>query len=1067
MSKETKVSNVLVANRGEIAVRILRAVRASGRRGLAFRTADEPHAPHARLADAVVDLPGRGPQAYVDIEAVIGAAVASGADLLHPGYGFLSESPELAGACSEAGIGFVGPSPGALARLGDKASCRSLARSLQLPVARAADDAEAGLELLASLPAGGRVIVKAVAGGGGRGIRFASDAATLTSAIQEASSEGRKVFGDGRIVIEEVITGARHIEVQIAGDGHQVVALGTRDCSLQRRRQKVVEMAPALLSADMRDRIVSAAETLVGAVGYVGLATVEVLATDDRFVVMEVNPRLQVEHTVTEEVTGLDLVRGQLELACGASLAQAGLLPVPERGVAIEARVNAETVLSTGEAYPTAGTVGAVEWPTGPGVRLDTHVRAGVEINGQFDPLLAKIIVHARDDQEALEGLRTAMADTRLEGVTTNLAWLQALLGEPEAGPGRARTTTVDELATSLADRAVVPDVSTDGPARGDRTDEGVLTSPMPGVLTGYEVAPGDIVTAGAPVAVVEAMKMEHVLRAPVSGTITTVHLAPGEPVTAGTPVLELAPHDVDDTGHCVEEQVDLDAVRNDLQLVLDRHAATLDEGRPEAVAKRRKSGHRTARENIADLIDPDSLREYGALAVAAQRRRRSPEELRQSTPADGIITATATLSGAPIAVLAYDYTVLAGTQGYLSHKKTDRMLELARDRGLPVVLFAEGGGGRPGDTDTTVVSGLDVETFSTMGSLSGHVPTVGIAAGRCFAGNAALLGCCDVVVATQDATIGMGGPAMIEGGGLGTFRPEEVGPAPMHARQGVVDVLVHDEAQAVQVARHYIDLLTDRERPGEAPDQRRLRHLIPENRKRAYDVADVITALCDEGSTLELREQFGPSVRTYLARIQGTSVGVVANDPRHLGGAIDADAADKLARFLQLCDAHRLPVVSLCDTPGFMVGPDVERTATVRHFARVFVTGARLRSPLVCLILRKGYGLGAQAMAGGSFRRPTATLAWPTAEIGGMGLEGAVRLGFRRELEEAPDERAKAELFDTLVARMYDQGRGVNAAEVFEIDAVIDPIHTRAWIHSAIQTPIPPETGHRPIDTW
>ena len=417
--------------------------------------------------------------------------------------------------------------------------------------------------------------------------------------------------------------------------------------------------------------------------------------------------------------------------------------------------------------------------------------------------------------------------------------------------------------------------------------------------------------------------------------------------------------------------------------------------------------------------------------------------------------------------MLAYDYTVLAGTQGYLNHKKTDRMLEIAEQQRLPVVLFAEGGGGRPGDTDTTVASGLDVPTFATMGRLSGLVPTIGIAAGRCFAGNAALLGCCDVIIATRDSTIGMGGPAMIEGGSLGVFAPEEVGPIEVQGGNGVVDVVVDDEAEAVAVAQRYLGYFQGRREEWSAPDQRHLRHVVPESRVRAYDVRRAIDTLADEGSVLELRAGFAPGVITALVRIEGRPMGLVANNPRHLGGAIDSPAADKLARFLQLCDAHGLPVVSLCDTPGFMVGPDHERTATVRHFARLFVIGAHLRVPVVTVVLRKAYGLGAQAMAAGGFHRPAATLAWPTGEVGGMGLEGAVRLGFRRELEAVADPTERAELEAQLLAQMYERGRAVNAAAVVELDDVIDPVDTRQWITTALgevdQTDVP--RGY--VDTW
>jgi acetyl-CoA carboxylase carboxyltransferase component len=518
---------------------------------------------------------------------------------------------------------------------------------------------------------------------------------------------------------------------------------------------------------------------------------------------------------------------------------------------------------------------------------------------------------------------------------------------------------------------------------------------------------------------------------------------------------------------------VDLDAARPDLAEALRRHAVGLDEHRPQAVAKRRAIGRRTARENIEALCDEGSFTEFGALAIAAQRRRRSLEELIRTTPADGLVSGTGRVNGAPCVAMSYDYSVLAGTQGLQNHRKADRMLQLAEDRRLPVVLFAEGGGGRPGDTDTTSVAGLDVTTFHQMGRLSGLVPMVGIASGRCFAGNAALLGCCDVVIATPDATIGMGGPAMIEGGGLGVFRPEEVGPVSVQVPNGVVDIAVADEAEAVTAARRYLSYFQKTQGSWEAPDRRLLRHVVPENRRRAYDMRAAVEALADTGSVLELRQAFGVGVLTCLARIEGRPMGLVANNPAHLGGAVDRDAADKTARFLQLCDAFGLPVVSLCDTPGFMVGPDAERTATVRHFARLFVTGANLRVPLVTLVLRKAYGLGAMAMMGGSTRAPLATAAWPTGEFGGMGLEGAVRLGYRKELAAITDPEERERAFEARVAELYEHGKAVNAAAALEIDAVIDPAESRAWIlaaldgHQSRAEERGHERGHGFIDTW
>ncbi|OOL29944.1 carbamoyl-phosphate-synthetase, partial [Rhodococcus rhodochrous] len=491
----------------------------------------------------------------------------------------------------------------------------------------------------------------------------------------------------------------------------------------------------------------------------------------------------------------------------------------------------------------------------------------------------------------------------------------------------------------------------------------------------------------------------------------------------------------------------DLDAVRDDLTEIRDRHARTLDAARPDAVAKRHRTGRRTARENIADLVDDGTFVEYGPLVLAAQRSRRSEEDLIANTPADGLVGGLARIDGAESVVLSYDYTVLAGTQGMRNHSKTDRLLALAARREVPLVLFAEGGGGRPGDVDAGPGQGLELSTFRAMAGLRGRVPTVAVVSGRCFAGNAALAGVCDVLIATPDTNIGMGGPAMIEGGGLGVYRPEDIGPIDVQRRNGVVHLAARDEAHAVELARQYLGYFTAAAGEWAAPDPRLARHVVPENRLRAYDVRAAIDAIADVGSVLELRGDYGVGIITALVRVEGAAYGVLANSSHHLGGAIDAEAADKAADFLELCQAHRLPVVSLCDTPGFMVGPESEKEATVRRFGRLFVAGARLTVPFGTIILRKGYGLGAMAMAGGSFHAPEFTVAWPTGEIGGMGLEGAVRLGFRKELEAAPDRAARDELFAQLVAAAYQHGKALQAATIFELDDVIDPADTRAWV--------------------
>jgi acetyl-CoA carboxylase carboxyltransferase component len=577
------------------------------------------------------------------------------------------------------------------------------------------------------------------------------------------------------------------------------------------------------------------------------------------------------------------------------------------------------------------------------------------------------------------------------------------------------------------------------------------------------------------PALVLEAMKMEHVVPLPPGTRVAEWRVGVDEMVEEGALLALLEPAGTVHVAGPAAQGASPDAIRPDLQRVIDRHAFTLDENRKDAVSKRHAQGGRTARENIADLCDEGSFIEYGALAVAAQTRRRSMEDLVANTPADGMVTGIGTVNAGEFGpeksrcvVMAYDYTVLAGTQGMRNHAKKDRMLSLAHRLKLPVVLFAEGGGGRPGDVDMPIVAGLNNHTFSQFAALSGVVPVVGIVHGRCFAGNAALLGCADVIIATESSNIGMGGPAMVEGGGLGVFKPEQIGPSGVQSRNGVIDVLVKDEAQAVAAAKRYLSYFQGPVASFESADPKALRHTVPENRLRVYEMRDVMRGLFDTGSILELRAGFGAGMITALARIEGRAVGVIANDPGHLGGAIDVEAADKASRFMQLCDAHGLPIVSLTDTPGFMVGPDIEEQAQVRHACRMFVVGAHLSVPFFAVVTRKGYGLGAQAMTAGGFDAPVFTVAWPTGEFGAMGLEGAVKLGFRKELEAAAPGAEREALYRDLVAQQYEKGQAINMAQHLEIDAVIDPAQTRAWLMRGLASVTTVrERKARFVDTW
>ena len=1152
------VSKLLVANRGEIAIRVMRAARDLRITTVAVAPEDDLGSLHTRLGDELLTLPGRGAAAYLDIEAVVAAAVGSGCDALHPGYGFLAENPALARACETAGITFVGPTPDQLEHFGNKLSARALATEVGVPLAPGTVGDTSLAEAEAFLAEHGPMMIKAVAGGGGRGMRPVRPGENVAAAWERARSEAIAAFGDPAVYVERLIERARHIEVQIVGDGTSVSHLGERECTLQRQNQKIVEIAPSpTLAAETRRTLTDAALAMAGRIGYRSLGTWEFLVdADDPSTVafMETNARLQVEHTVTEEVTGVDLVQAQLRIAAGATLADVGLTQsqVPSaRGHAVQVRVNTEAMTADGTARPTGGTLSAFEAPSGPGLRTDGYGYVGYTTNPSYDSLLAKVIAHAPgpDFVDAVSRARRALGEFRIDGVETNLAFLQALLAHPEVEANQVTTSFIADHAAELLDAAATEReqryfamatpsaaLASAGEARTGPTglagaqidsrdplavlnhgalgagdvsaptgeDRGAtpvgpppppapvsatsslvgpdgtvaVEAPLQGTIVAVNVAEGDAVAEGHQLVVMEAMKMEHEILAAATGIVRQIAVKAGDTVFEGHALLFVEEAEVDVEAAEAGAGMDLELVRPDLQEMYDRRAHGLDENRPDAVAKRHGRGHRTARENLAQLVDEGTFIEYGRLMVAAQRRRREFQDLLENTSGDGMVAGVGSVNGdlfdektAQTMVMSYDYMVLAGTQGGQNHRKKDRLFELAAHNRLPVVLYAEGGGGRPGDTDGIGGSGLDCWAFTLFAGLSGLVPLVGITNGRCFAGNAVLLGCCDVIIATEGSNIGVGGPAMVEGGGLGIFKPEEIGPVEVQAPNGVIDVLVADEEEATEVAKQYLAYFQGPVTQWEAHDQRTLRHLVPENRKRVYDMREIIHHLADVDSVLELRAHWGPGAITCLARIEGRPIGIVANNPHHLAGAVDADAGDKGARFMQLCDAHDIPLLFLCDTPGIMVGPQAEYEATVRHAARMFVTAASVDVPVMTIVTRKGYGLGAQAMAAGSFKATSFTVAWPTGEFGGMGLEGFVKLGYRKELEAIEDPAERIAYYEDRVARLYNMGKAVNTASYFEIDDVIDPAESRQWITMALRAapePGPRSGKKRPmVDTW
>ena len=1130
------IRKLLIANRGEIAIRIARTAAERGLATVVVHAGDDAASLHTRAADRTVALPGSGAAAYLDAKALIAVAVAEGCDAVHPGYGFLSENADFAQACGDAGLVFVGPTPATLRLFGDKAQARALATREAIPILpgiSAAVTAHEATAFMTGLGRGGAVMLKAIHGGGGRGMRPVDRIEDLEAAYARCASEALQAFGSGALYVEELFPRARHIEVQIVGDGVGGIAhLWDRECSLQRQRQKLIEIAPAFdLDDNLRAAMLAAAVRLGAAAQYRGVGTIEFLVdarpgVTPRFAFIEANARLQVEHTVTEAVTGLDLVALQLAVADGATLAQLGVcqdqIPLP-RGTAIQLRVNLETMLPDGSVRPGGGTLAVYEPPSGPGVRVDGFGYAGYTTSARYDSLLAKVIVHADGLAAAVRKARRALSEFKIVGAATNIDLLQALLKSPALTPEALHTRYVEEHLTDLlatasesarffepvtreirragtmvdagdplavlglrsqAGTRIDPAASPVPPAPGGPPGTVAVMTPMQGVIIELFVTVGDVVRAGQPVAVMEALKMEHVVTAGHAGIVRETALRVGETVFGDTPILFIEASDVAGGAWTSNAEVDLDAIRPDLAEVLRFQALTTDAARAQATAKRHAAGKRTARENIDDLCDPGSFVEYGPLMTATRRYDDSLEDIAArvvKTTADGMVMGIGRVNGdlvgrdkARCIAMSYDYSVLAGTQGFKNHQKTDRMLGVAERYRLPVVLFTEGGGGRTGGAPSPEARGgmLQVKTWRELGKLSGLVPLVGVNSGYCFAGNVVMLGACDVIIATKDSSLGIGGPAVIEGGGLGAYAPDEVGPIEIQEPNGVIDILVEDEAEATATAKRYLAYFQGPTANWSANDQRLLRHAVPENRRAVFDIRRIIETIGDADSMLELRPRFGLAMVTAFFRIEGRTVGVIANNSNSpTGGAIESDGADKASRFMQLCDAFDIPILSLIDTPGNMVGPEAEKTALIRHCGRMYVAGANITVPFFAVVLRKSYGLGALAMSAGSFDQTFFTVSWPTGEFAGMGLEAAVKLGRRAELLAIENLVERTARCEKLVADAYAWSRALNSATVGDFDDVIDPAETRKWLVMGLDSvpPPPPREGKKRawIDTW
>ena len=1064
MPTERQISKVLIANRGEIAVRIARAAAELGMRTVGVYSRDDEGSLHWRRCDEAVALAGSGAPAYLDIEAIVEAAVASGCDAVHPGYGFLSENAAFAQRCIDRGLVFVGPRPQVLELFGDKAAARRLAQEQGVAVCRGVSSAvtlEQARAFAASLGSGAKVMVKAIAGGGGRGMRVVEDPATLDEAFASASSEAKAAFGNGDLYIEELVAPARHIEVQVLGDlSGQVTHLYERECSLQRRQQKLVEFAPAPgISDALRHGLAASALKLARAAGVHTLCTFEFLVdAQDRFVFMEANPRLQVEHTVTEEVMGVDIVQAQFRLAAGARLEDMRLAQADidkPRGIAVQLRINMERVDALGQALPGAGTLTAFDPPGGAGVRLDTFARAGYTPSTSFDSLLAKLVIHAPSGRmdDLLRRAYRALCEFRIEGVDTNIGFLQNIVRDEDVAAGRVHTRFIEangvRLAEGMALHKRLHGAVSGGPvavesravARTGPAGSVAIEATLGGRLVRLAVKPGDAVQVQQPIAVIESMKMEHTILASQSGVVLQLAAQVGEAVVPGAALFFIEPRehgDHDGSGFDIGHDDGAEKLLRDIEA---RKAALLDEQRPAAVAKQRARGASTARERIARFSDPGSFVEIGGLIHS---------ETGEDAPADGVVVGSARVEGRAVMLMAQDFTVFGGSNGHLGRSKMFRAMARCRLNGLPFVMLLDGGGHRIQDGQNSRHYASSTPAYQEFARLSGWVPIVAGVLGAGFAANTNNCGMADLIVMVRgQSEMGLAGPALVKAGTGEQITAQALGGAEAQVdRNGLADLGVASEEEAFAAIRRFLSFLPSnsalpppREPAFDGLPGEPLREVVPANSRQSYDMRIVVETLADKDSCFEIKPTFGANIVTTLARIGGRPVGFIANQPLVMSGMLDANASEKAAHFIALCDAYGIALVYLVDIPGMSIGSQAESTMLGRRSAKLLFELGHATVPRISVILRKGYGLGYVAMCGGRGFDADACLAWPTAEICAMSVEGSVDVAYRKKFVDAPDPAARRqEIIDGIRAQVS----ALQAAEGFGVDDVIDPATTR-----------------------
>jgi len=1060
---------ILIANRGEIAVRIMRAVHALGAQAVAVYPPDDRAALHVLRADAAVPLPGQGAAAYLDAAAIVAAARAAGCAAIHPGYGFLSENADLAQRCMDAGVAFIGPPPDTLRLLGDKARARAFAAAHGVAVLPGTQGATTLAEAVAFAATHGAVMCKALAGGGGRGMRAVHDAKGLPEALRQCAAEAQAAFGSDAVYVERLVRQPRHIEVQIIGDGNAVQHLGERDCSVQRRHQKLIEIAPAPALADsLRQRLCQAAVRLAQALHYRSLCTVEFLLDGNDFFFIEANPRLQVEHTVTEEVTGVDLVTAQLRIACGATLEQLGLdAPPAARGCAIQARVNLETLEGDGSVRAASGAVTHFAPPGGPRVRVDSGAYPGWQASPRYDSLVAKVIAHGDDFASAARRAAAALAEFALAPVASNLDLLHAIVSDADFTGGHFDTGYLAaHLPRLLAHRrpqtrpaetaAALPPSGTPPAASVPEGGVGIF-APMSGVLLSVAAEAGAALAAGTPFAVLEAMKMEHLIHMPQALRLQAIVAQPGELLEQGHLLAWGVPVEVAaqaQGGSDSEKGEDWSA---EVAEIARRRQIAAQMGGPEKVARQKREGKLTARERIAALVDAGSFAEIGAL-TAFSRYGADGQPL-ETLPAN-MVTGTARLDGRKVALAVDDFTRRGGSGDAAIKAKQVFLEEYAGRMRLPIVRLLDGqsGGGSVKMARDAGFHYLPVNpAWDAVVDNMSLVPVVAAALGPTAGLGAARLVMSHLAILVEGiGQLFTAGPPVVLGGTGELLGKETLGGVAVHRHNGSIERFVPDEASAFAVIRRFLSYLpasvfaTPPVLPCSDPAQRSeawLLGAIPRNPRRPYAIAPILEAIFDAGSVFPYAE-YGDSTVTALARLDGHPVGVIASDPMK-GAAMSVPGAQAITRLVDLCETFHLPLVSISDQAGVNIGRVAEQQATIRAGARAIAAIYQARVPQAEIIVRRVYGVGGAGIV--NRHRANRSWAWPSGDWGSLPARGGIEAAFRAEIEASADHEAT---IARLAAELQALSSPFRTAERFGVQDLIDPRDSRAllcdWVRDA-----------------